>query len=206
MVIGEVFFAGLLLTLRSIQTKRQLFMYKFTNRNLHRDFAYFYVGLIIAFSFSGIILNHRQDWYPMDYTYESEEVSIALDANTTDISQEYIEAFSKEWDVEYDGHRVRDNTLRVYYKDNVILDVDTKTGHGILEYKRKVPFIGHTMFLHKSTNSFWIWYSDIFGAAMLLIAITGILIPNGKNGFKSRGWKFAVAGILFPLLFLILYA
>ncbi|MCL6265157.1 PepSY-associated TM helix domain-containing protein [Flagellimonas myxillae] len=181
-------------------------MYKFTNRNLHRDFAYFYVGLIIAFSFSGIILNHRQDWYPMDYTFESEEVSLALEAKTTDFSKEQIEDFSKDWDVEYDSHRVRDNSLRVYYKDNVILDADLKTGKGVLEYKRKVPFIGHTMFLHKSTNSFWIWYSDIFGAAMLLIAITGILIPNGKNGFKSRGWKFAVAGILFPLLFLILYS
>ena len=51
---------------------------KITNRSLHRDIAYFYVGLLIAFSLSGIILNHRQDWYPMDYTYESKPVNIIL--------------------------------------------------------------------------------------------------------------------------------
>ena len=181
-------------------------MYKFTNRNLHRDFAFFYVGLIIAFSFSGIILNHRQDWYPMDYTYESSEVAVELPSDISNISQEDIEGFSSGWDVKYDGHRLRDNVLRVYYKDNVILDVDANTGQGVLEYKRKVPVIGHTMFLHKSTNSFWIWYSDIFGAAMLVIAFTGILIPAGKNGFKTRGWKFAVAGIVVPLIFLFLAA
>ena len=181
-------------------------MYKITNRNLHRDFAFFYVGLIIAFSFSGIILNHRQDWYPMDYAYESEEVSLSMPADTDQITEEYIKSFSQEWDVEYDGHRVRGNELRVYYKDNVVLDVDTNTGEGLLEYKRKVPVIGHTMFLHKSTNSFWIWYSDIFGAAMLVIAFTGILIPAGKNGFKKRGWKLAVAGMLIPLIFLFLAA
>jgi hypothetical protein len=61
------------------------------------------------------------------------------------------------------------------------------------------------MYLHKTTNKFWIWYSDIFGAAMLLIAITGILIPTGKKGFNKRGWKLALAGLIFPLLFLIFF-
>jgi hypothetical protein len=62
------------------------------------------------------------------------------------------------------------------------------------------------MFLHKTTNSFWIWYSDIFGVAMLVIAITGMLITKGKNSFSKRGWKLALAGLLFPIVFLILFA
>ena len=64
----------------------KLFFMKITNRSLHRDIAYFYVGLIIAFSFSGIILNHRQDWYPMDYTYEA-----------TSIAKVSIEFSYKQW-------------------------------------------------------------------------------------------------------------
>jgi hypothetical protein len=178
---------------------------KITNRRLHRDFAYFYVGLIIAFSFSGIILNHRQDWYPMDYTYENKEITISLPENSKQITKEFIENETKKFNLKYDGHRVRKNTLRVYYKNNTVLDVDIKSGKGNLEFKRKVPFIGQTMYLHKTTNNFWIWYSDIFGAAMLLIAITGILIPAGKNGFSKRGWKLAVLGLIFPILFLILF-
>ena len=142
----------------------------------------------------------------MDYTYESQEVSVELPSDVAEITEDYIKDFSKDWDVAYDGHRLRGEELRVYYDDNVILDINTKTGIGLLEYKRKVPVIGHTMFLHKSTNGFWIWYSDIFGAAMLVIAVTGTLIPSGKNGFKKRGWKLALAGIVVPLLFLFLAA
>ncbi|MET2984831.1 PepSY-associated TM helix domain-containing protein [Aureibaculum conchae] len=177
---------------------------KITNRFLHRDIAYFYVGLIIAFSFSGIILNHRQDWYPMDYTYESEEVTLTLPEDSKKITKEFLIESTKDLEVDYDGHRVRDGELRVYFKDNVILDADAKTGKGTLEFKRKVPFLGHTMYLHKSTNKFWIWYSDIFGVAMLVIAFTGMFISAGKNTFWKRGWKLALAGILFPLIFLFL--
>ena len=145
---------------------------KITNRSIHRDFAYFYVGLIIAFSFSGIILNHREDWYPMDYIYESKPFNIVLPVNEDQISDGYIQSKTKSIGV-YDGHRIRDGKLRVYFKDNALLDADVKTGKGVVEYKRKVPIIGHSMYLHKSTNSFWVWYSDIFGVAMLVIAITG---------------------------------
>lgn len=174
-----------------------------TNRGLHRDIAYFYVGLIIAFSFSGIILNHRNDWYPMDYTYESKEVVLML---AEELDEHFIREFSRQWGLadKYDGHRVREGQLRVYYKGNTILDVDIVTGKGKLEYKHKVPLLGHTMYLHKSTDSAWIWYSDIFGVAMLIIAFTGMFIPIGEKGFKSRGWKLALIGMLFPLIFLFL--
>ena len=178
---------------------------KVTNRSLHRDIAYFYVGLLIAFSFSGIILNHRQDWYPMDYTYDSKEVSLTLPATETEITKEYLVDATKSFEASYDGHRIRNGSLRVYFKGNGILDMKLGEQKGILEFKRKVPFIGQTMYLHKTTNNFWIWYSDIFGAAMIVIAITGMLIPSGKKGFKKRGWKLALAGLVFPLLFLILF-
>lgn len=179
---------------------------KITNRSIHRDLAFFYVGLIIAFSFSGIVLNHREDWYPMDYTYDSQPVSLSLPSQGQELSQEDVEKATQSLDLEYDGHRVRDGKLRVYFKGNVILDADAETGVGSIEYKRRTPFLGHTMVLHKSTSNFWIWYSDIFGLAMLIIAITGILIPLGKRGFKGRGWKLALAGLLFPLLFLFLFS
>ena len=129
----------------------------------------------------------------MDYTYELKEVTIDVPENALDLDSEaVILALSEKWDLAdaYDSHRIRDLT----------------TGEGKLEYKKKVPFLGHTMFLHKTTNKFWIWYSDIFGIAMLVIAITGMLITKGKNSFKKRGWKLTVLGLIFPVLILILFA
>ena len=37
---------------------------------------------------------------------------------------------------------------------------------------------------------------------MILIALTGMFIPMGRNGFRKRGWKLMLAGLVFPLLFL----
>ncbi len=183
---------------------------KFTSKNIHRDVAYFYVGLIIAFSFSGIILNHRQDWYPMDYAYASKDVQLQIPAdNNKEIIEAYIKGISDQWNLNatYDSHRIRGEELRVFFKDNIILDADMKTGKGVVEYKRKTPFLGQTMFLHKTTNKFWIWYSDIFGIGMLTIAITGMfLITKGKNTFKKRGWKLALLGLIFPVIILILFS
>lgn len=91
---------------------------KITTRNLHRDVAYFYIGLIIAFSFSGIILNHRQDWYPMDYSYESTEVQLTIPAEVAELDSEtYLRKASEKWELgdAYDGHRIRGNELRVFF-------------------------------------------------------------------------------------------
>ena len=177
---------------------------KLKARNLHRDIAYFYVGLIIAFSFSGILLNHRRDWNPEKYVYETKKVNIEIPQDAGSIDKAYIEDFSKTWDVVYDGHRVNEATLRVFYKDNAVLDADLTTGEGKLDFKRTTPFVGETIQLHKDTNKSWIWYSDIFGIGMLIIAITGMFIVKGKNSFRKRGWKFALIGIIFPLIFLYL--
>jgi hypothetical protein len=61
------------------------------------------------------------------------------------------------------------------------------------------------MKLHKNTSEWWIYYSDIFGISLIVIAVTGaLMIPYGKFTFKKRGWKLAIAGLVFPLLFLFL--
>jgi hypothetical protein len=60
------------------------------------------------------------------------------------------------------------------------------------------------MKLHKNTSNWWIYYGDIFGISLIIIAITGIImIPAGKFSFKNRGWKLAIAGLIFPLLILL---
>lgn len=181
-------------------------MKKITNRGLHRDIAYFYVGLLIMFSFSGIILNHRQDWYPKEYVIDSKEVNLVLPEASKDITKEYLVNATKDLELTYENHRIRNGSLRIYFEGKAILDTDVKTGEGVLEFKKLVPFVGQSILLHQTTNSFWIWYSDIFGAAMLVLSITGMFISAGKNTFKKRGWKLALAGLLFPIIFLLLLA
>ena len=73
---------------------------KLTARNTHRDIAYFYVGLIISFSFSGIFLNHRQAWHPKRYSYDSKEIAIPVPASKEAVNDEFITNFTKEQNID----------------------------------------------------------------------------------------------------------
>jgi hypothetical protein len=178
---------------------------KLTARNSHRDIAYFYVGLIISFSLSGIFLNHRQSWNPRRYSYDKREFSIPIPAGKEAITAEYIDQFTKDQNIKDNLRRfsVEGNNLRISYASNDV-QIDITSGKGKIETYRTTPLLGQMTILHLDTSKWWIYYSDIFGVAMLTIAITGMFIEKGKNSFQGRGWKLALIGIIFPLIFLFI--
>jgi hypothetical protein len=179
---------------------------KLTARNTHRDLAYFFLGLIIAFSFSGIFLNHRQQWHPRRYTYDTKPISVTAVVKDS-INDAYIEQLTKSQQIDdvFRRFQIAENTLRVSYAMHDV-EIDVATGEGKITTYKTTPLLGQMTKLHVDTSKWWIYYSDIFGVAMLVIAITGMFIERGKNSFQSRGWKLALAGILFPLIFLFLLA
>ena len=175
-------------------------------RSIHRDFAYFYLGLIIAFSFSGIFLNHRRDWNPRRYTYSSNEITIPAVTNADSIINDaYIASFTANNQIKDNLRRfaVDKNMLSISYERHDV-KIDLSTGKGKIEEYKTTPILGQMTQLHIDTSKWWIYYSDVFGIAMLTIAITGMFIQKGENSFKNRGWKLALAGIIFPLIFLFL--
>ena len=178
-----------------------------TARNTHRDIAYFYVGLIIAFSFSGIFLNHRRAWHPMRFSYKAEEITIPIPAHKDSINDRFISAFTAEHKIDDQLRRfsVEENKLRISYVTHDA-QIDITTGKGKFETYMTTPVLGQMTKLHVDTSNWWIYYSDIFGIAMLIIAITGMFIQKGDTSFRKRGWKLALAGLIFPLIFLFLLA
>jgi hypothetical protein len=178
---------------------------KLTARNTHRDIAYFYLGLIIAFSFSGIFLNHRQAWHPRRYTYSSQEIVLKNAIVKDAVNDQFIAAFTEEFKIEDNLRRfnVDGNSLRISYANHDVT-VDLETGKGKIETYKTTPVLGQMTKLHVDTSKWWIYYSDIFGVAMLVIAFTGMFIQKGENSFWGRGWKLALAGVIFPLIFLFL--
>lgn len=177
---------------------------KLTARNTHRDVAYFYLGLIIAFSLSGIFLNHRQKWHPRRYTFNSREVSISPVAEEN-VDEEFVKEFagSNNIDDQLRRFQVTGNSLRISFVNNDV-DIDIVTGKGKIVTYKTTPLLGQMTILHVDTSQWWIYYSDIFGLGMLTIATTGMFIEHGKNSFRKRGWKLALVGIIFPLIFLFL--
>ncbi|CAD5255951.1 MULTISPECIES: PepSY-associated TM helix domain-containing protein [unclassified Imperialibacter] len=177
---------------------------KLTARNTHRDIAYFYIGLIIAFSFSGIFLNHRRVWHPSRVKYTSQEITMTP-VSAESINDDFIKSFSATQSIDDQLRRysMDGNTLRVSYA-NQDVTMDVSTGNGKLEKYMTTPLLGQMTKLHVDTSDFWIYYSDIFGVAMLVIAFTGMFIVKGDKSFRKRGWKLAAIGLVFPLIFLFL--
>lgn len=174
-------------------------------RNLHRDLGYFYIGLIISFALSGILMNHREHFHAEKFNVEKKEIEVKLPAKDS-IDEAYAKNFITQFQLEdtYRKHKIKGGTFRISYK-NTDVEIDLETGKGEIETYTKTPIISQMMKLHKSTSNWWIYYGDIFGLALITIAITGaIMIPAGKFSFKNRGWKLAVAGIVIPLLILFL--
>ncbi len=180
-------------------------MNKQTFRALHRDLGYFYIGLIISFAFSGILMNHRDMFHAEKYDVQNREIQVKLPAEEQ-LTEDFAKEFLKQNKIEdtYRRSKVKGGSFRISCK-NTDIEIDLATGKGEIESYKKTPIISQMMKLHKNTSNWWIYYSDVFGLSLIIIAITGtIMIPAGKFSFKRRGWKLAVAGIVFPLIVLFL--
>ena len=134
----------------------------------------------------------------------SEPLHFDLPLEEEKIDETYVKSIIQELGVdnEYRTFRVRNGSLRVYYEDAQV-EIDIETGDGEREWMTKRILLAEMADLHQTTNSWWVWYSDIFGIAMLLIALSGMFMVTGKNSFKKRGWWLATIGLVFPLVFLI---
>lgn len=175
------------------------------SRNWHRDIAYFFVGLIISFAISGIALNHRRTFNSREFTYSAEPIQLQLPQNAEEITEEFVQTLLPIIDMgnKYEGFQVRSGSLRIIY-EKARAEVSLETGQGEKEWIGRRVGLAEMADLHQTTNKNWIWYSDIFGIAMIIIATSGMFISGGKTSFRSRGWKLAVVGVIFPLVFLFL--
>ncbi|WP_264565153.1 PepSY-associated TM helix domain-containing protein [Flavobacterium sp. N3904] len=181
-------------------------MKKINFRNLHRDLGYFYIGLIVSFAFSGLMMNHRDAWHPEKYTTETKTIDVKLPAES-EINDDFAEELGKKLNIDDKFRRqmVKKGTFKMSFENHDV-EIDMKTGKGEIVSFIKTPIISQAMKLHKNDSNFWIYYSDIFALSLITIALTGtIMIKAGKFSWKNRGWKLAVAGVIFPLLFLILF-
>ena len=173
-------------------------------RKWHRDIAYFFVGLILSFSISGIALNHRTTFNSRQYAHQSEEFTFQVPQEEGSINEEYVRSILPQIGIEndYRTFRIRNGQLRIYYED-ALAEIYIATGKGEKEWLKKRILLAEMADLHQTTNNWWVWYSDIFGVGMILIAVSGMFIANGRDSFKNRGWWLATIGLVFPLIFLI---
>jgi len=177
------------------------------NRVLHRDLGYFFFGMTIIYSVSGIVLNHRHPTGDASVVTSIQVIEVPP-ASRENADKVYIASLLEltgETQQFKDYYFPTSSSLMIYLHKGHI-SVDLKEGQARLVKIKKRPVLTAFNFLHyNKPKNLWTWFSDIFAASLGLIAITGLFILKGKNGISRRGAIFGIAGIAIPVGFLIVY-
>jgi uncharacterized protein len=179
------------------------------NRWLHRELGYLFFGMSIIYGISGIALNHfaARHWDPGLIT-RSENFILPAPVSKETVDRETIESI-----LEITGERPNfkqyyfpaDDLLMIYLKGGHIL-VEMPTGKITLTSIRNRPFFRELNFLHyNKPRKLWTWFSDLYAAGLILMAVSGLFLVRGRKGAWGRGAILISIGILIPLIFLLLY-
>jgi len=176
------------------------------NRALHRDLGYIFFGMVIIYSVSGIVLNHRNKNGDASLVTKNEQFSYKP-IKKAEFTRDYIHGLMEMLNEDsYKDYYFPNKTNVMIYLRKGHIKMNIETGTGEIVKIRKRPVLTEFNFLHyNKPKKLWTWFSDIFAVSLGLMAITGLFILKGKNGIKRRGAVFVSVGILIPLIFLFLY-
>ena len=180
------------------------FKWRKWNKAVHRDFGYFFFGMVIIYALSGIAINHLDDWNP-NYVVISEDIQI--DPPGKKINKVEIKKLLEPFD-EANGYKnhyyPNDEIVKVFIKNGTVF-INLNSGVGLIEKTKRRALFREVNYLHYNPIKYWTWFSDIFAGALILIAISGVLIPRGANGITKRGAWLTIFGILIPIIYLFVY-
>jgi hypothetical protein len=176
------------------------------NRATHRDLGYLFVGMIIIYSLSGIAINHLDDWDP-NYVINNYTVTVENLPPIDEFTKADAKKLLDEWNI--DGryrkfYRKGDDMIKIFFKGGTAVVIVSQQQAHIETIKRR-PVFHAVNWMHYNPNRAWMWFSDIFAVALIILAISGMFILRGKNGLKWRGTILISIGIIIPLIYLVIY-
>lgn len=175
------------------------------NRNIHRDLGYFFTVMTIIYGISGIALNHVDEWDP-SYKITKKEIQEDLPAKDK-IDEAFVKDLLADYNLEneYKKHYFPGDRMKVFLKSGLFV-VDMNSGNGSIESVEERVVLRPMNFLHyNNIKHLYTWFADIYGVALILLAITGLFILRGKQGITGRGAWLTIGGAVIPLLFLLAY-
>jgi len=169
-------------------------------RAIHRDLGFLVVGITLIYGISGILLNHLGG---KDPAFKTEEGSLQF---ASGLSHDELKSV---WEAQPGLPTLKrtadidEHHIRLFLEGGVGI---YNSGDGHLDYEKhqKRVFVYWINRLHYSRVNGWTPVADIFAVALILLAVSGIFITKGKHGIKGYGKWYLIAGLLLPLLFVLL--
>jgi uncharacterized protein len=175
------------------------------NRAVHRDLGYFFFGMCIIYGLSGIALNHRHHWNP-NYIIRQESFRMEFQQGTLTGKPLALKVLEEIGETGvYKSHLESGHMMRIFI-DGGTVNVNFRNQVASLETIRKRQVFNQINFLHYNMpKKLWTWFSDLFAAGLIILAISGLFILKGKNGLTGRGVYFVMAGLIIPAILLYIY-
>ncbi|MCC6494617.1 MAG: PepSY-associated TM helix domain-containing protein [Pirellulales bacterium] len=173
---------------------------------LHRDLGYFFTGALLIYAFSGLAVNHVDDWNP-SFVIERRSVTLDLPDDPSQVTRQGILAALQSLG-EADNLRGFDfpssSRVKIYLKDGSIV-ARLSDGQGDFESIHRRPLLYQANSLHLNPAKWWKAFSDLFAVGLIVIALTGLFIARGRHGLAGRGKWLVGAGLAGPLAAMLLF-
>ena len=169
-------------------------------RAFHRDIGYVAVALILAYSLSGLAVNHIEDWNP-NYSYSQSSFDIGpLTGTIPEMAAAAIAKLSIDPKSVRGHFQETDTVLRIFMDEGQEAKLDVRSGRGTLKSlsTRAVFFEVNALHLN-NLKGLWTWVADAFAIALIVLAITGMTMMKGDRGLMGRGKYFVLAGLAIPV-------
>jgi uncharacterized protein len=177
------------------------------NNALHRDIGYLCVGMTLIYAISGIVLNHFKsgDLVHPDYTRTYKDFRAKLPASAVDETYVLSVLDNIGEKGNYKSYIQGTGYVEIFLEMGTVY-VDLKSGSAQLEKRTPLYGIREFNLLHyNNIKKFYTWFSDLYAASLIFLAISGMFVLKGKNGILRRGAWLTLIGILIPALFLLIY-
>lgn len=167
-------------------------------RNWHRDIGYFTVFVTIIYALSGIFLTHK-DAFPVISTHET---YIDFPAGLS------MGEFSNQWEIKHPDLSlskcfIKNENVQFYYKGGKG-KYNTAQGQISIESYKKHGLIAFVNQLHLNQIKGWKYMANFFALSLIFLAISGLVMVKGKNGFRKRGIWLMLSGIFTVIIFLFI--
>lgn len=177
---------------------------------IHRYLSYYFFGLTTIYAISGFAVNHMEEWNP-NYISNKKLVTISPIKNKDEISNTELRGILNQLQIDKDYKEDNifypsENSIELIFSENQKLNIDTQKNTAQYEEITKRPVLHTFNFLHlNEPKKLWTIYADIYAVSLLIIAITGMFMKKGKEGFIGKGGIIAVTGMIIPIIFLFMY-
>lgn len=170
----------------------------------HRDLGYLMAGLTIAYAVSGLAVNHTQDWNP---TYAIRQETHALGSLPTGDLQAAARVALQRLDISEAPESIvpaGPGRVRVFLKDRT-LTVDVAKQEAADERVSPRPVLYQLNFMHLNRGKgVWTWFADLYAVGLAFMAVSGVFIVKGRLGLGGRGLWLLLAGIVPPIVYVLL--